>query len=302
MGAKCCTPAVDDLPLAQDNLELKFNPEKVNHLWIKSQKNSAQASARVTKIIEAADANKDGELDYNESLRVCRNFLNKTSDRGGKPLNDEDLQGVFTSLDTNDDGKLNIPELEMAIKAMWLMNDRGISIDDLRGEWDGPPPAYEDQTEKRDVALSKENETLKKTQEKLSRKKVEQVWKTKRSEDAEGPDAAAVQRVMAKSKKQGKKMNNNGPNIDNQVKEAFNEDDTNHDGALSRTEAARISKAFLKKAGMAHGRIEEVFDMLDTNSDNVLDKDEIALAMKAMWLMSTDHVLLSELLEEFPVP
>merc|ERR1719208_490487 len=102
---------------------------------------------------------------------------------------------------------------------------------------------------------------------------------------------------MTKSKRQGKGKGN----INQQVSDTLNKDDANHDGNLSRQEAQRISKAFLKKAGMAHHRLEEVFDLLDTNSDNVLDKDEIALAMKAMWLMSTDNVHLDELLEEFTV-
>lgn len=111
---------------------------------------------------------------------------------------------------------------------------------------------------------------------KLSQQLVDQKWKELRG-DAPGPDDKAVNRAINKSDKQNK-------------------------GSLNPSEATRITKAFIKKAGAQALHIEsheteKIFHYLDTNGDGVLDKNEVKLAMKAMWLLDGKEVEVSELLE-----
>ena len=59
---------------------------------------------------------------------------------------------------------------------------------------------------------------------------MESVWRQKRGENAEGPDDAAVERVMQKSKR------------------AISKTGSSSGGALTKIEAQHISQAFMKKA------------------------------------------------------
>merc|ERR1719464_1977988 len=106
------------------------------------------------------------------------------------------------------------------------MTRDGVSIEELTGEWDGGEIA------------STSTKAPPEGRKKLSARKVENVWIRERGADAEGPDEAAVKRVMKKSKSKSK---------------AIAKSDNNHDGALTKTEAQRISKAFLKKANLESG-------------------------------------------------
>merc|ERR1719189_211676 len=182
------------------------------------------------------------------------------------------MAAIFAQLDINGDGRLDSNEVRLALKAMWLMTRDQVSIEDLTGAWDGG-----------EIASVQRTKAPPEGRKKLSARKVENVWVRERGADAEGPDEAAVKRVMDKSKSKSK---------------AIAKSDNNHDGALTKTEAQRISKAFLKKANLESGHVDLVFGYLDTNDDGVQDKEEIALAMKAMWLMSTDGVQLEALLDD----
>jgi len=122
---------------------------------------------------------------------------------------------------------------------------------------------------------------------KLSRKLVELIWKHVRGQ-AEGPDDAGVCRVMEKSKRQcGVKREQMGL-------------ETGTD-ALSKIEAQRICKAFMRKSNKTIDQLhpDVIFYYLDTNNDGVLDKSEVASAMKAMWLMSTDNIRVELLLDDY---
>jgi len=256
MGAMCCAADGDDYPNYHTD---KLSEVKVNYWWNQKRGSSDPTSERVKKIMNSADANKDGVLNFEESSRMCKKFLKHSGRNKGDEVDDETLEGVFKSLDGNNDGMLDKAEVELALKAMWLMYRDDVPLEDLCGSWNSTSGGNGRKGPK------------------LSRRKVENTWLSKRGNNAEGPDAAAVDRVMQKSKKNGSGSNKN---------------------ALNRAEAERISRAFRKKANRTDIEVGEVFDYIDTNSDGVLDKDEIALAMKAMWLMSTDGVKLNQLLQK----
>lgn len=282
MGATCCTPGdVDHMPTNPNSIKIeKLNPNKVNVIWSRKRGETDPASTRVNSIMKASDHNNDGVLSFEESIRMCRKFLERSNIEAGENVDEETLHSIFESLDTNGDRRLDRGEVEMALKAMWLMTRDNIPFEYLTGE--GIVENTEDthgSTTKRGRARSHQRVKQPVKRKKLSQNKVEGVWVLKRGSNAEGPDDAAVERVMQKSKR------------------AVNKTDS-ADGALTRTEAQRISKAFAKKANMKSEEVDLVFDYLDTNDDGVLDKEEIALGMKAMWLMSTDGVQLSELLVE----
>lgn len=283
----CCAPAPDDFMPTDTGIRLeKLNPTKVNAIWARKRGDTDPATSRVNSIIAASDENSDGVLSFEESIRMCRKFLERSDlDHEVEDIDQDTLQSIFFSLDTNGDQLLDREEVEMALKAMWLMTRDNISLEDLTGEGDVDLGS--------DLDLANQPSTFASTgpstntgsgtekRKKLSPSKVESVWRQKRGEMAEGPDDAAVQRVMQKSKRA---ISNSASGSDG--------------GALTKTEAQRISKAFLKKASMENGNVDLVFDYLDGNDDGVLDKKEIALAMKAMWLMSTDGVKLEQLLDE----
>lgn len=273
----CCTPAEGDLPPVDSGVRIeKLNPRKVEAIWARKRGDTDPATSRVNSIIAASDENSDGILSFEESIRMCRKFLERSDiDHDPEDIDQDTLHSIFFSLDTNGDRKLDRGEVEMALKAMWLMTRDAITIEDLTGE--GSPPRYLDTSTPTNKSTSRAGTVKRK---KLSRSKVESVWRQKRGENAEGPDDAAVERVMQKSKR------------------AVSKSGASTDGALTKTEAQRISKAFLKKASMENGSVDLVFDYLDRNDDGVLDKEESALAMKAMWLMSTDGVKLAQLLED----
>jgi len=275
----CCAPAEVDYHPTYSGAQIeKLNPDKVAAIWARHRGETDLATSRVNSIIAASDENHDGVLDFDESIRMCRKFLERSDiDKNVEDVDQDTLHSIFFALDTNGDRKLERAEVEMALKAMWLMTRDGIKLEDMTGEGDD----YDD----RDTPVASTTRGTSSRaggvkRKKLSRTKVESVWRQKRGENAEGPDDAAVERVMQKSKR------------------AISKTGSSSDGALTKTEAQRISKAFLKKASMDSGNVDLVFDYLDGNDDGVLDKEEIALAMKAMWLMSTDGVKLNELLEE----
>jgi len=272
----CCTPAESDFMPTDSGLRIeKLNPKKVAAIWSRKRGETDPATSRVNSIIAASDENNDGVLSFDESIRMCRKFLERSDlDHDSDEIDSDTLQAIFHSIDTNGDKKLDRDEVEMALKAMWLMTRDGISLDELTGDGD-PEPVFDTTP-----ATTQTSRGTRDKKKKLSQSKVESVWRQKRGENAEGPDDAAVERVMQKSKR------------------AISRSGSSSDGALTKTEAQRISKAFLKKASMENGNVDTVFDYLDGNDDGVLDKGEIALAMKAMWLMSTDGVKLDQLLED----
>lgn len=275
MGAQCCTETADDEFDAARHHQLAHQPlneTKVNKAWLAKRGNQDPAEDKVNEIMQQQDANNDGLLDKDESKRMCIKFLERSQDdveNGVREPHGDELDSIFHQLDINQDGKLDRREVKLAMKAMWLMTRDGVHIEELTGDGDSN--------------YTPTKKTLPAGRKKLSARKVESVWIKERGAEAEGPDEAAVQRVMKKSKSKSK---------------AIAKSDNNHDGALTRTEAQRISKAFLKKANLDSSHVDVVFDYLDTNDDGVLDKEEIALAMKAMWLMSTDGIQLEALLDE----
>jgi len=274
----CCTPAETDFMATDTGFRIeKLNPKKVAFIWSRKRGETDPATSRVNSIIAASDENNDGVLSFDESVRMCRKFLERSDlDHDSEDIDSDTLQAIFHSIDTNGDKMLDREEVEMALKAMWLMTRDGISLDELTGDGD-PEPIFDTAPVPTQTSRAGTGTVKKK---KLSQSKVESVWRQKRGENAEGPDDAAVERVMQKSKR------------------AISRTGSSSDGALTKTEAQRISKAFLKKASMENGNVDLVFDYLDGNDDGVLDKTEIALAMKAMWLMSTDGVKLDQLLED----
>jgi len=279
----CCSPADADVMPVDTGLHIeKLNPGKVSAIWERKRGDTDPANQRVNSIIAASDENADGVLSFEESIRMCRKFLERSDiDHDVEEIDQETLHAIFFSLDTNGDKTLDRDEVEMALKAMWLMTRDQVSIEDLTGE--GDPPKFEDEPTPTSTTMMPTTQTRaggSVKRKKLSRQKVESVWRQKRGENAEGPDDAAVERVMQKSKR------------------AISKTGSSSDGALTKTEAQRISKAFMKKAQLDGSSVDLVFDYLDGNDDGVLDKSEIALAMKAMWLMSTDGVKLDQLLEE----
>jgi len=278
MGASCCTATDDDEMQAQkihSKIYKRLNEMKVNHIWQAKRGSQDPADDKVNDIMKQQDGDKDGLLDKEESKRMCKKFLQRSNNEkssGVSEPDEQDMTAIFNQLDINGDGKLDRSEVKLALKAMWLMTRDNVSIEDLTGEWDGG-----------EIVATPQVRAPPSGAKKLSARKVENVWIQERGADTDGPDEAAVLRVMNKSKSKSK---------------AIAKSDNNHDGALTRTEAQRISKAFMKKANLESGHVDLVFGYLDTNNDGVLDKEEIALAMKAMWLMSTDGVLLEALLDD----
>merc|ERR1719493_548576 len=118
--------------------------------------------------------------------------------------------------DSSGDKKLDREEVEMALKAMWLMTRDGISLDELTGDGD-PEPIFDTAPPPTQSSRAGTGTVVKK--KKLSQSKVESVWRQKRGENAEGPDDAAVERVMQKSKR------------------AISRSGSSSDGALTKTEA-----------------------------------------------------------------
>jgi len=286
----CCAPAPDDFMATDTGNRLeKLNPTKVNAIWARKRGDTDPATSRVNSIIAASDENSDGVLSFEESIRMCRKFLERSdlTDHEVEDIDQDTLHSIFFSLDINGDQLLDRDEVEMALKAMWLMTRDNITIDDLTGEGDVDYRSVQDRENQpistfASTGPSTNTGSGTEKKKKLSRSKVESVWRQKRGEQAEGPDDAAVERVMQKSKRA---ISNSASGSDS-------------GGALTKTEAQRISKAFLKKANMENGNVDLVFDYLDGNDDGVLDKKEISFAMKAMWLMSTDGISLEELLEK----
>ena len=74
-------------------------------------------------VIHAIDANKDGQIDYDE-------FITAAADRM-KLLNEENLKAAFRVMDTNDDGKLTVDEIKVSFArgSMTDLSQHGISID-----------------------------------------------------------------------------------------------------------------------------------------------------------------------------
>lgn len=105
----------------------------------------------------------------------------------------------------------------------------------------------------------------------ISSEKVNAVWKKHRG-DKKGPADKVIQNAIRKS-------------------------DKNNDGVLQKDEMSRITTAFLKHAG--EGKLDEdtVFELLDENNDGKLNFEEMRTAFKAMWLMKSNGVQLSEMIE-----
>jgi Ca2+-binding EF-hand superfamily protein len=80
----------------------------------------------------------------------------------------------------------------------------------------------------------------------------------------------------------------NGPppmrraDVERQLREQFQRLDANHDGVLTREEAAADQGQRGPGAGGERGRSDELFDRLDTNHDGMLSREEFA-GMRAMF-------------------
>lgn len=296
MGNCCAADVDEDVPqtsmLASDwDRFSKLNPVKVNQMWEKKREASDPARDRIRNIMNNCDRDNDGFLDRREAVNICRRFLEKSEEGSADDYTEEDIDRVFAQLDANEDGRIDVSEVETACKAMWLMAKDDVKLSELTGQYvgstiqdlspavdggepNGEPSPFPQPTEE-ELRLPK-----------LSARKVESVWKLKRNSQ-EGPDERAVQHAMEKSRNH--KANKSAG-------KAIERSDNNADGFLTKKEATRISKAFMKKAGLSISEAD-VFEYLDTNQDGKLDKQEVALAMKAMWLMDGDGVKINDLLE-----
>jgi len=259
--------------------ESKLNPEKIDLIWEWKRGDTNPATQRVKDIIVASDENGDGVLDYEESKRMCRKLLKRSKISVGV---DEDLMhAIFRSLDQDGDLYLDEKEVEIGLKAIWLMTHDGVSIHDMTGVMDDMIHVPHSQTEQKRRPMWQKRK-------KLSQSKVDRIWQKKRGVASQGPDDAAVQRAIERCRSVTNPVSSQAP----------------HDPSpsLTKTESQRLLKAFCNKAKLESKDLDLAFDYIDRNDNGILDKSDIALAMKAMWLLSSGHdedeIRLDHLLEE----
>jgi len=137
MGACCSADPTIDNEVEQMKLT-PLNADKVMKMW-RLRRGHTDDKQKIKAMLDGADLNGDGALDRDESRRLCKKVYHVTeqyvkSDNSRVSDQDATIAEIFVQLDSNNDGVLELDEVEVAIKAIWLMITDGVSLDDLVGD------------------------------------------------------------------------------------------------------------------------------------------------------------------------